>query len=73
MVRLNITMPEEIVKQLSHIRNKSHFIAEALREKFNQEKKKKRDELLMEGYQKSANEDKKITTDWESTLNDGWK
>lgn len=73
MVRLNITMPMDLVKQLKHIRNKSQFIAEALREKFQMQKKKKLKELLIEGYQQSSSEDKKINRDWESALNDGWK
>ena len=71
MVRLNITMPEDLVQQLKHIRNKSKFIAQALREKFQRDKKKELENLLIEGYQKSTEEDKIINKEWEAiTLED---
>ncbi len=74
MVRLNITMPEDVAEQLNHVRNKSYFIAQALKEKFQREKKQKLDELLVEGYKKSAAENGALNNDWEAgTLNDGWK
>ena len=74
MVRLNITMPEDIAKQLNYVRNKSSFIAEALKEKFQRQKKEKLNETLAAGYQKTAQEDAQINKDWEQgTLSDGWK
>ena len=74
MVRLNITMPDDLAKQLERIQNKSRFIAEALREKFQQHKKQKLDELLIECYQKSPDKDKALDKDWEAgTLSDGWQ
>lgn len=74
MVRLNITMPEEVAEQLQRISNKSQFIAQAVREKFSREKRRDLERLLTEGYQKSAQEDINMSGDWEnSTLTDGWK
>lgn len=73
MVRLNITLPEDVVKYLKNVRNKSSFIADALREKFAQEKNKKMESLLIEGYQRMAEEDKNVSKDWDSTVNDGIK
>lgn len=66
MVRLNITIPEDLVKELNHIRNKSRFISEALREKFTRQKKQKLESILIEGYQRVAQEDRKVNQEWES-------
>ena len=65
MVRLNITIPEDLVKQLRQIRNKSGFIAQAIREKFEREKKEKLRKVLVEGYQKMTSEDALLNPDWE--------
>jgi len=74
MVRLNITMPEDLAGELDRISNKSRFIAQALREKLEREKKKKLERLLIEGYQKVAAEDQKVNDEWEKgALEDGWK
>ncbi len=66
MVRLNITMPDDLGKELRHVRNKSGFIAEALREKLNRDKKRKLESLLIEGYRKSAQDDKVINQEWDA-------
>ncbi len=74
MVRLNITMPEEVAEKLRHIANKSQFIAQAVREKFSREKRRELERLLAESYQKAAQEDMRANRDWENpTLTDGWK
>lgn len=74
MVRLNITMPEEVAEKLRHIANKSQFIAQAVREKFLREKRRELERLLAESYQKAAQEDMSANRDWENpTLTDGWK
>lgn len=72
-VRLNITLPEEVVKELNTIQNKSNFIAETLREKINELKMKKIDELLVIGYKETCKEDKEINEDWESVSLEDWK
>jgi len=65
-------MPEELVEQLRRVRNKSQFIAQALREKFQKEREKKLRGLLIEGYKSSAKEDRVVEKDWDATLNEGW-
>lgn len=65
MKRLNITMPEEIEQHLRVVPNKSRFIAEALKEKFERDKRKKLDELLIEGYQATRQEDRRVNSGWE--------
>ena len=73
MVRLNITMPEQLVKELHKVKNRSRFIAEAVRERFESEKKRKLQSLLIEGYQKEAGRNKKFDQAWSNTLEDGWQ
>ncbi|MBI4744811.1 MAG: hypothetical protein HY776_08380 [Actinobacteria bacterium] len=72
MTRLNITLPDEIAKQLAEKRNKSRFIAEALEEKLEREKRKKIERLLREGYKASSKEDKKLNVDWEKAGLEKW-
>ncbi|RLA92761.1 MAG: hypothetical protein DRG25_05745 [Deltaproteobacteria bacterium] len=72
MKRLNITLPEEIEQCLKTIPNKSRFIAEALKEKFERERKKKLDALLIEGYKKTKEEDKKLNKEWEKITLENW-
>lgn len=72
MERLNITIPEDLSKQLEPIRNKSRFISEVLKEKFEIEKKRELDKLLVEGYQFTKKEDKKINKEWEEITLEGW-
>jgi len=73
MVRLNITMPEGLAEQLKTISNKSRFIAQALREKFQRERKKKLIAELTEGYKAMSSEDQGLLDDWDNvTVEDGW-
>ena len=74
MVRLNITIPENLIEQLKNVRNKSRFIAQALQEKLQREQKKKLESLLIEGYKKSNQEDSSIAQEWgHIDLNEGWE
>jgi len=73
MIRLNITLPEELVEQLKHEQNKSRFITEALREKINRDKKKETERLMKEGYRTSSDDDKKLNVDWEKASLEGWE
>jgi metal-responsive CopG/Arc/MetJ family transcriptional regulator len=73
MIRLNITLPEDIVKQLETKKNKSRFIAEALREKIEREKRKKVESLLKEGYRANSSQDKELTTDWDKVSIEEWE
>ncbi|MDP8289696.1 MAG: hypothetical protein P9M02_01850 [Candidatus Susulua stagnicola] len=64
MTRLNITLPNEIAKKLTSKRNKSRFIALALEEKFELERKEKIENLLLEGYKATSKEDTKLQANW---------
>ena len=73
MKRLNITLPEELTREIENISNKSRFIAEALEEKLTRIKKEKLNKLLAEGYKATKEEDKKINKEWENITLEGWK
>ncbi len=73
MKRLNITLPEELTREIENISNKSRFIAEALKEKLTKIKKEKLNKLLTEGYKATKEEDKKINEAWENISLEGWK
>ncbi|MBW2040268.1 MAG: hypothetical protein JRI46_11900 [Deltaproteobacteria bacterium] len=72
MKRLNITLPEELSRELETIPNKSRFISEAVQERLEREKKRKLDELLIEGYKATKEEDKKLNKEWEKITLEGW-
>ena len=72
MTRLNITLPDEIAEQLAEKHNKSRFIAEALEEKLEREKRKKIERLLREGYKVNSKEDRKLNVDWEKASLEKW-
>jgi len=70
--RLNITLPEEIAEAIAPFNNKSKFIAEALLEKIEREKKEKIDVLLVEGYKAQKISDKKLNDEWEEITLESW-
>jgi len=72
MTRLNITLPDEIARKLARKHNKSRFIAIALEEKFERERKKKIENLLLEGYKATSKEDAKLQADWEKVGIEEW-
>jgi len=72
MMRLNITLPDEIAHRLSTKRNKSRFIAEAVKEKFEREKKKELERLMLEGYKATCKEDKNLNSEWERITLEKW-
>ena len=65
MTRLNITLQDEIAKKIANKHNKSRFIAKALKEKIERERKKQLENLLLEGYKTTSKEDAKLQADWE--------
>ncbi len=71
--RLNITIPEEIDKEIKNIPNKSSFISAAIKEKIDRINKEKLDKLLIEGYKATCQEDKEINEEWENITLEGWK
>ena len=72
MKRLNITLPERVAEAIEVYQNKSKFIAEAINEKIQKDKKEKLDTLLIEGYKSECNTDKKINKEWEAATIEGW-
>jgi len=68
MVRVNITLDEELYKELSSIKNKSEFIRAAVREKLRIIKEENLKKVLKEGYKKEG----KNLKEWESTVADAW-
>jgi metal-responsive CopG/Arc/MetJ family transcriptional regulator len=70
-VRVNITLPSEIAEMLKDVKNKSMFIAEAIRERIEKEKKAHLIKELSEGYKVSKAEEKKLVEDWDTTSRDG--
>jgi len=72
MKRLNITLPDDIARKLANKHNKSRFIALALEEKLERERKKKIENLLLEGYKATSKEDAKLQSDWEKADLEKW-
>ena len=72
MTHLNISLPDEIAKRLAVIPNKNRFIAKALKEQFEQERRRKDELLLIEGYKATRLEDRNINTEWEQASLEKW-
>ena len=72
MKRLNITLPERVAEAIDVYKNKSKFIAEAITEKIEKDKKEKLNTLLTEGYKSECSADKKINKEWEAATLEGW-
>lgn len=70
-VRMNITLPLEIAEILKNVKNKSSFIAEAVRERFEREEKENLIKELSEGYKVRKKEDTEISLEWDTTSGDG--
>ena len=68
MVRLNITLPSSLSKELSQFagpRKRSQFIAEAIKLKISQLKKKNLEKSLEEGYRATKEEGLNIVKEFE--------
>ena len=72
MSRLNITLPNKIAKKLATKPNKSRFIANVLKEKFDYERRKEIETQMAEGYKATNNEDKKVNNEWEKVSLERW-
>lgn len=73
MVRMNITMPERVVRKLSKVKNKSRFIAEAVEEKIEVQEKKQLLDRLAGEYQEMARDDRQAMKDWDALAAQGWE
>ncbi len=70
-VRVNITLPSEIAEMLKDVKNKSGFIAEAIRDRIEREKKAYLIKELAEGYKAGKSEDRQLAEEWDATSGDG--
>jgi metal-responsive CopG/Arc/MetJ family transcriptional regulator len=70
-VRVNITLPSEIAELLKDVKNKSSFIAEAIRERVEKDRKAYLIRELAEGYKVRKIEDKELAEEWDMTSGDG--
>ena len=74
-VRLNITLPVELSKQLDKLagpRKKSRFIAETLRQRIERVQQEQLQKLLEEGYKATRKEALAISREFEETDLEGW-
>lgn len=69
--KFSISLPEEVVQILSTVKNKSAYIAEAIREKKRNEEKQRLKRKLEAAYKEVAEEDYELYKEWEDTLGDG--
>ena len=75
IVRLNVTLPRGLVEAMDRVtepRKRSRFIAEAVRQKIEQEEKKEMEKLLEIGYRATAKENLALTKEFESADLEGW-
>lgn len=70
-VRINITLPFEVAQMVENVKNKSAFIAEAIKERIEREEKANLIRELSEGYKVRKKEDKQLSLDWNDTSGDG--
>jgi metal-responsive CopG/Arc/MetJ family transcriptional regulator len=75
VVRMNITMPEELAQQLDKLigpRKKSHFITETLKERIESIQNEELQKKLEEGYKVRKQESQSIAEEFESADLEGW-
>ena len=75
VVRLNITIQEELARQLDELvgpRKKSHFIAEALKQRIEEIQEEELNKILEEGYKARKQESLSIAIDLEPSDMEGW-
>jgi len=75
VVRLNITIPEELARQLDELvgsRKKSRFIAEALRRRIEEIREQELNKILEEGYKARKQESLSVAKEFELVDLEGW-
>lgn len=73
MKRMNITLTDDLVEFLEKKSNKSRYIAEALSEKINRERKAQLKKSLIDGYSKEKEEGRLTNDEWEAGTLDSWQ
>ena len=74
-VKMTFTIPEELAHKLKDIvadRQRSAFVADALREKLREAEKKAFEQELIQGYIETREEDRLINEEWEAATLEGW-
>ena len=69
--RFNITLPRPVAAQLAKETNKSRFIAEALREKWEADQRAQKERSLALEYAAAAREEVTLAQEWDTTAGDG--
>jgi metal-responsive CopG/Arc/MetJ family transcriptional regulator len=75
IVRLNVTLPRGLVEAMNRVtepRKRSRFIAEAVRQKIEQEEKEEMQKLLEVGYRATAKESLALTKEFDNADLEGW-
>ena len=75
MVRMNITIPEDLARQLDQLvasRKKSRFITETLKERVRQIEEDELQKMLEEGYKTRKEESLSIAKEFEPVDLEGW-
>jgi len=75
MVRLNITIQEELARELDKLvgpREKSRFIAEALKQRIEKIHEEELNETLEEGYKARKQQSLSIAKEFEAVDVEGW-
>ena len=74
-VRLNITIPEELARQLDNLagsRKKSQFITESLQQRIENIQKEEMQRILEEGYRAGKQESLAMAREFEPVDLEGW-
>ena len=75
VVRMNITLPEELAHQLAKLvepKKKSQFIAETLQRRITRIQHEKLQEILEEGYKTRKKESQSLAKEFKSIDLEGW-
>ncbi len=74
-IRMNITLPKEIVQALDELtgpRKRSRFISEAIRQRIEQLQNEKLEKILEEGYRANKKESQALASEFEAIDLEGW-
>ena len=70
-LRLNITLPLDVGRELKKVKNMSGFIASAVREKLSRQREAARKKSLADAYRQSSVLEAKLSREWDATSRDG--
>ena len=71
MVRINITISDQVVAHLKSVPNKNEYVVTAVQEKIKRDASKKARLQLAKAYMASAKEGRAVDLEWSGTLRDG--